>query len=255
MRKAMLLDPSKCMACRACQVACKVWNQLPAEDTTFTGSYENPTSLSPITWTRIVFQEKEINGSVKWYFGNQRCMHCTDAACMTACPTGAIYHTSEGTVDIDYRKCIGCLYCVANCPFHVINFDRRSNLPQKCTFCYDRISNGLKPACAAACPTGAIIYGDRNKIVTLAHTRVGELKALGNGKVSIYGLEDLSGTGMIQILEDEPEMYSLPKDPEVPLRTRVWGTIFKPIRVLAVIALGFGLWINRSETSETQNPK
>lgn len=250
----MLIDPSKCMGCRGCQIACKQWNQLPAEDTTFTGSYENPNRISPVTWTRITFQEVEVNGEVKWFFGNQRCMHCSDAACMTVCPTGAIYHTSAGTVAIDDEKCIGCNYCAANCPFNVVGFNRRTNLAQKCTFCFERIENGLKPACSAACPTGAILFGDRNDMIALAQERVEELKAAGNNNASLYGLEDLDGTGMMYILEDAPQEYALPEDPQVPFTARLWGALFRPLRVLVVIALAFGLWANKKETEETQKP-
>lgn len=256
MRKSMLLDQSKCIACRGCQVACKQWNQLPAEDTKFAGSYENPPGISPHTWMRITFKEVEgENGQVKWLFGNKRCMHCGDAACMTACPTGAIYKTDAGTVNIDYTKCIGCNYCAANCPFNVISFDRRTNVPPKCTFCYDRISNGFKPACAGVCPTGAIVFGNRSEIIAAATDRAAELQANGNAKARVYGLEELEGTGMIFVLEDEPEQYALLSDPQVPFSTRLWGVLFRPLRVLVVIALAFGLWSNRVQSREVEEAK
>lgn len=253
----MLLDPAKCTACRGCQVACKQWNQLPAEDTKFTGSYENPPGITPITWTRITFKEveNEETGQVKWLFGNSRCMHCTDAACMISCPAGAIYRSESGSVNVDNDKCIGCNYCAANCPFHVISFDRRTNLPPKCTFCYDRIANGLKPACAKSCPTGAIIYGERAQLVAAANNRVSQLQAAGNMKARAYGLEELEGTGMIYVLEDEPEHYGLPADPQVPFAARMWGTLFKPLRFFVVIAMGLGLWVNRSQVKEIEEAK
>ena len=256
MTKSILIDTSKCMACRGCQVACKQWNQLPAVETEFTGSYENPPSLSINTWMKITFREKEEqDGRVKWYFGNQRCMHCVDAGCMISCPAGAIYRTEAGTVTIDEDKCIGCNYCVANCPFHAVSLDRGTNLPFKCTFCLDRTSNGLKPACAAACPTGAITYGDRNALVSAASARVERLKKAGNPEARIYGLEEVNGTGMLYVLADEPQYYGLPADPQVPMGARLWGALFKPLRVLVVIGVGLGLWANRNQVKEIEEAK
>lgn len=244
----MLIDPSRCMGCRACQVACKQWNQLPADETRFTGSYENPPRLSPNTWMRITFQEKETEKGIKWFFGNQRCMHCTDAACKISCPVGAIDHTETGAVVIDYNKCIGCNWCVANCPFGVISFDRKTNLPQKCTFCSDRQANGYTPSCAGACPTGAIAFGDRGDLLNIAETRVRTMQANGNTKASVYGLEEVGGTGMIYILEDAPAYYKMPASPGVPLKARVWHFLYRPLRVFVVLAIGLGLWANHNKT-------
>lgn len=249
--KALLIDTSKCIGCRACQVACKQWNQLPAEKTTFNGNYENPSTLSPNTWMRITFKEVEENDQVEWYFGNNRCMHCTDAGCVLACPTGALYHT-DGMVAFNSEKCIGCNYCAANCPFEVMSFDRRSNHPVKCTMCIDRTTNDFKPACVKACPTGTLQFGDRNEMINKASDRVLQLQAAGKNKARIYGLEEMSGTGTMFVLEDDPEHYGLPADPQVSFKTRAWSVIFKPIRVLAVLAVAFGLWGNRSETKKIQ---
>lgn len=253
MQKSILIDTSKCMACRACQAACKQWNQLPADETTFNGNYENPPQLSPNTWMRITFKEVEQDDKVNWFFGNNRCMHCEEAACMIVCPAGAIYRSETGAVSIDYDKCIGCNYCVANCTFHVMSFDRKTNKPVKCTLCVDRTSSGLIPACAKACPTGAIQYGDRTDLINQATNKVAELRAAGKTKAEIYGLREVSGTGTMFILEDDPEHYGLPVDPHVPLKARIWGVVFKPLRVLAVIAMAFGLWSNRSESKKIQS--
>lgn len=255
MTKSILIDTSKCMACRGCQVACKQWNQLPAEETTFTGSYENPPGISTNTWMKITFNEVEEGGRVKWLFGNQRCVHCTDAACMISCPAGAIYHTESGAVAIDEKKCIGCNYCAANCPFHAVSFDRLTNLPPKCTFCTDRTANGLQPACAAACPTDAIVFGDRTGLVSAASSRVNQLKQAGNPNAMIYGLEEVNGTGMLYVLADKPERYGLPADPQVPFGARLWGALFRPFRVLVVLAVGLGLWANRSQVKEIEEAK
>lgn len=255
MTKAILIDTSKCVGCRGCQAACKQWNQLPAEETTFSGNYENPPKLSPDTWMRVTFEEVEENDQVNWYFGNDRCMHCTDAACVMVCPVGALYHTETGSVALDSDKCIGCNYCAANCPFEAISFDRKFNHPAKCTMCIDRTANGFKPACATACPTGAIEFGDRNELIRKAGDRVSELKAAGKNKARIYGLDEMSGTGTMFVLEDDPEYYGLPADPHVPVRARVWNVIFKPLRVLAVLAVAFGLWGNRTKSKKIQDAK
>ena len=236
------------MGCRACQVACKQWNQLPADQTSFTGSYENPPRVSPATWMRITFQEEETEKGVKWFFGNQRCMHCTDAACEIVCPVGAIYHSDAGTVNIDFNKCIGCNYCAANCPFHVISFERKTNLPTKCTFCYDRLANGYEPACSSACPTGALQFGERGRLVNQASQRVMTLEQQGNAKASLYGLQELEGTGMLFILEDTPAHYNLPVNPAVSYQARLWSLLFNPLRIFVVMAMGLGLWSNYRKT-------
>lgn len=248
MKKAMLIDTTKCMGCRACQVACKQWNQLPADNTTFSGSYENPPRVSPATWMRITYHEEDKGTGLKWFFGNQRCMHCTDAACEIVCPVGAITHTDAGSVDIDYGKCIGCNYCAANCPFKIISFDRMTDLPTKCTFCYDRLSNGYQPACASACPTGAITFGNRGDLINQGSRKVMLLQQNGNPMASLYGLEELSGTGMMFILEDIPTYYHLPESPVVSFQARLWSLLFRPLRIFVVMAMGLGLWSNYNKS-------
>ncbi len=250
MQKTMLIDTSKCIGCRACQAACKQWNQLPAEKTEFRGSYENPARFSPITWTKIVFREHEENGKLRWLFAKQGCMHCTEAACIKVCPANAIYRTEFGTVKIDPQRCIGCNYCAANCTYQVIGFDQAANVARKCTFCHDRISNGRIPACAKACPTGAITYGERADLIALAQKRAGELQKAGKGNANVYGIEELSGLGMVYVLENRPEAYGLPENPRIRLSTHVWDYIFKPVRIFVVIAAFFALWVNRGESKK-----
>jgi len=251
-----LIDTAKCMGCRGCQGACKQWNQLPAEQTTFEGSYENPPRFSADTWLRVSFREHAGNNSrVDWYMAKLGCMHCTDAACMQACPAGAIYRTDEGTVEIDQVKCIGCNYCVTACPFQVIGFDRLTSKARKCTFCHDRLVSGMPPACAQSCPTGSITFGDRRELVARATNRVDQLKAAGKVNANLYGLDELDGTAMMYVLADKPEKYGLPADPQVPVQTRIWNAIFTPLRLLVVVAVAFGLWSNRSQTKEIEQAK
>jgi len=244
MEKSLLIDVSKCTACRACHVACKQWNQLPAEETQFTGTYENPPAFSPMTWMRVTFDEVEVGDEVRWYFGNQRCMHCQDAACEMVCPVGAISHSETGAVVIDEDKCIGCNYCVTYCTFDAVSFNQRTNVPAKCTFCHDRVNNGMAPACATACPTGAIKFGDRRELTEAAQERVVQLRANGDPRARVYGMEEVSGTGMIYVLRDVPQNHALPQDPYVPLGARSWNYVFKPLRVLLVLGAAFGLWRN-----------
>ncbi len=250
MQKTMLIDTSKCIGCRACQAACKQWNQLPAEQTEFRGSSENPARFSPITWTKIVFREHEENGKLHWLFAKQGCMHCTEAACIKVCPANAIYRTDFGTVKIDPQRCIGCNYCAANCTYQVIGFDQAANVARKCTFCHDRISNGQIPACAKACPTGAITYGERTDLISLAQKRAGELQKAGKSGANVYGLEELNGLGMIYVLEESPGAYGLIEKPRIKLSTYIWDYIFKPVRILVVIAAFFALWVNRDESKK-----
>ena len=155
MTKAMLIDVSKCIACRACQVACKAWNDLQAEITVCAGCYDNPTDLSPDTWNRIAFWELERDGGrVDWVFRPVRCMHCTDAPCVRVCPTGALFKDSMGFTAYDESKCNGCGYCVQFCPFDVPRLKEADlwgkGKTTKCTFCQDRVRDGLAPACAKA---------------------------------------------------------------------------------------------------------
>lgn len=251
-----LIDASKCIGCRGCQAACKQWNQLPAVETTFTGSYENPPRLSSETWMTIKYREHENEaGGVDWLMTKQGCMHCADAACVLACPAGAIYRTEYHTVKVDEVKCIGCNYCAGVCPFTVIGFDRLSNKARKCTFCLDRLQAGLKPACATTCPTGSITFGESSELIARATRREAALKAAGKTNATIYGLDEVGGTGMLYVLADKPEKYGFPADPQVPIQTRLWNTLYAPLRVFVVIAVAIGLWSNRMHSKKVEEGK
>ncbi|HZK24388.1 MAG TPA: 4Fe-4S dicluster domain-containing protein [Oscillospiraceae bacterium] len=252
MLNSLLIDTSKCIGCRACQVACKQWNRLPAEETSFTGFYENPVRFTANSWTRVSFREHEdeSTGDVSWYFAKIGCMHCTDAACEKVCPAGAISHTETGAVVTDPKKCIGCNYCVASCTFKVMSFNQKENISQKCTLCSDRQAIGLIPACAKACPTGAIQFGTRAEMVDLAHRRVNDLVVQGSSKAQIYGLEELNGTGVMYVLKDDPEEYGLPANPKIPISAYIWNAIFRPLRIFVVALVGLLLWENKRETEK-----
>ena len=185
----------------------------------------------------------------------QGCMHCADAACVLACPAGAIYRTEYHTVKVDEVKCIGCNYCAGVCPFTVIGFDRLSNKARKCTFCLDRLQAGLKPACATTCPTGSITFGESRELIARATRREAELKAAGKTNATVYGLDEVGGTGMLYVLADKPEKYGFPADPQVPIQTRVWNTLYAPFRVFVVIAVAVGLWSNRMHSKKVEEGK
>lgn len=221
-RKAFLIDTTRCTACRSCQVSCKQWNKLPAEATVNRGSYENPPNLSPQLYNRIQFVEREKNGELQWLFLNKRCMHCGEAGCLKVCPSaGALFRTGDGLIGFDKEKCISCNYCVNACPFDVPRYDG-ANKVSKCSACLDRVGNGLQPACAKGCPTAALQFGDRDKLLA---------KAKAAGK-SVYGESDLGGLGVMYVLADSAEAYTLPEKPAIPASIFLWKDVIKPLGIL-----------------------
>jgi len=226
MEKAILFDTSKCVACRACQVACKQWWELPAVATTNRGTYENPSDLAPQTWNKIRFKEIGHNGTVRWLFTRQSCMHCTEAVCVWVCPTYARSYNELGYVVIDQERCIGCARCIAFCPFGVPRIGRYNITPRlsvelgtprdiayKCEFCKDRVEDGLTPACAKTCPTGATQFGERADLVELGKIRVDAIKAA-YPEARLYGEKELGGLHVIYILTDAPGIHGLPESPQ-----------------------------------------
>lgn len=226
-RKALLISPELCIGCRGCQTACKEWNQLPATKTRNLGTYENPPDLTPNLYNRIRFVEVPSEANVvRWLFVSQRCMHCEDAGCMRICPApGALFKTKEGVVAFDKEKCIGCKLCVAACPFDVPRYDDNGKI-SKCHLCSDRIPEGLPPACAKTCPTGAITYGDRDDLIARAQ------KA---GYQKLYGEADLGGLGVLYAFKDAPKIYGMDDHPTIPETVIFWHKVLKP---LAYIGLG-----------------
>lgn len=162
--------PDRCIGCRACQVACKIWNDRKPEETSFSPTFTNPQDLSPDTYTIIRFKEVEIGGQSAWVYLKLQCMHCKDAPCARACPAGAIDVHPEGAVVIRPDKCIGCQYCVEACPYNIPRYDPKTNKVYKCTMCIDRIQNGLQPSCVQACPTQALVFGVREELLSRLHS-------------------------------------------------------------------------------------
>lgn len=226
-----LTDATLCIGCKACEVACKEWNDLPAEEPVFTGhSYDHTGSLGASTWRHVKFLEltrprgPQVAGEepFSWIFLSDVCKHCEEAGCLEACPTGAIVRTPVGSVLVQDDVCNGCGYCVVGCPFGVI--DRRPDPllgaggAFKCTFCYDRQASGLTPACAQVCPTGSILFGPLAEMRERANRRIEELQARGYDDARLYDPRDTSvgGTHALSILLGRPREYGLPERPEVP---------------------------------------
>ena len=227
MSKALLIDTSKCMGCRGCQVSCKQWWELPAVSTTNEGSYENPPNLSAETWNKIKFKEISSNGTVKWIYTRQACMHCTAAVCVKVCPTYARGYDDLGYVTVDQERCIGCGRCVIYCPFQVPQIGGHDISPRikveiatpravtyNCNFCIDRVEDGLTTACAKTCPPGAILFGDRNDLVEQGRARVNELKST-YPKAYLYGENELGGLHSMYILTEDISVHGLPEKPTV----------------------------------------
>ena len=209
--KGVLYDVNKCVGCRACQSACKSWNGLPADAIGFNGIYDNPSDLSDKTFTIIKAKEFEINGSKELLFTKFQCMHCKIPACLTACPVGAFTKTAEGPVIYDEEKCIGCRYCMVACPFGVPTYEWEEPMPwvRKCTFCADRQSPGMEPACVTACPAGALKFGKRDDLIAEARERIA---AEPERYIDhIYGENEKGGTSWLYISPVPFEELGLPK--------------------------------------------
>jgi formate dehydrogenase beta subunit len=241
--KVMLIDVSKCTACRACQVACKQWNKLPAEKTQQRGTHQNPPDLTPTTWNLVRYTELPTkNGEMRWLFRKDNCMHCTDPACQRACPVpGCIFKTAEGAIVIDQEKCIGCEYCVNVCPFEIPRFDPATKKVYKCTLCWDRISQGQIPACAKTCAPGAVTFGSKDKMIAQAYARA---KTLG-GDATVYGDKFVQGTHVVYVLPEKVRMYEkMVVNPSVPISVYLWKDLLKPLSVLAIGAALVGTFFH-----------
>lgn len=234
--KAILYDATRCTACRGCQVACKQWNENDEAIPTVQngvqavnrGSYENPPDLSPQTWIKMEFREVEAGNSLRWLFTRRACMHCTTAACVWVCPTYARTYDDLGCITIDPERCIGCGRCTTYCPFDVPRLGSHDVSPRfvvelgtpkvvsyKCTFCKDRLEDGLTQACVKTCPPNALLYGDHDELVTEGRKRVQSLKAKGYSNAYLYGENELGGLHVMYVLADEPTVYGLPEKPQV----------------------------------------
>ncbi len=289
-RKGFFTDTSICIGCKACEVACKEWNSVPEDGLSLSGmSYDNSVGLGASTWRHVAFIEQPVElgapdshredaaaprpvpvdlglpaavlpgtaanpehrSSFRWLMESDVCKHCTHAACLDVCPTGALFRTEFGTVVVQNDICNGCGYCVPACPYGVI--DRRDapagdaavGLAQKCTLCYDRLSDGMEPACAKACPTQSIQFGDLEELRERAQVRVEALVESGLHGAQLYGAspdDGVGGAGAFFLLLDKPETYGLPPDPVVTTRDlpQMWKhATFAAVSLLAGVVVAF----------------
>ncbi len=282
MANGFFTDTTLCIGCKACEVACKQWNQLPADGYSLTGmSYDNTASLSATTWRHVAFIEKmEANenqlalaeashqshsngGGVeplkvinvgngeaglavgmpdtnRWLMMSDVCKHCTNAGCLQACPTGAIIRTEFGSVYVQPDICNGCGYCVPSCPFGVVALQPEDGRAFKCTLCYDRQKEGLEPACAKACPTDSIIFGELEDLKMQARQRVASLHDKGQTGAYLYGVDEYTEVGPLNaffLLTDKPGTYGLPEKPFLPQDRVGTGYLASAIAALALTGL------------------
>jgi formate dehydrogenase iron-sulfur subunit len=256
-RVGFFTDTSVCIGCKACEVACKEWNLVPQDGPlAFTGnSYDNTMALGASTWRHVAFVEQEVPGAsalqpatpdlaaqaaaaagldgppardgMRWLMSSDVCKHCSSAACLEVCPTGALFRTEFGSVVVQADVCNGCGYCVPACPFGVIDRREDDGRAFKCTLCYDRLGDGMEPACAHACPTESIQFGDLDQLRAKADQRLAALHADGVADARLYLRDEadgIGGAGAFFLLLDEPEVYGLPPDPVSTTRDlpRLW---------------------------------
>ena len=221
-RVGFFTDTSICIGCKACEVACKEWNQVPDDGLNFLAtSYDNTGALGSESWRHVAFVEQTENDQTRWLMSSDVCKHCTNAACLDVCPTGALFRTQFGTVVVQPDVCNGCGYCVPACPFAVLDQRRGDGRVWKCTICYDRLGAGLEPACASACPTKSIQFGDLDELRERAAGRLETLREAGVAEARLYGDDPgdgVGGAGAFFLLLDDPEVYRLPPAPVVTTR-------------------------------------
>lgn len=218
---AMLFDASHCTGCKGCQVACKQWNMLPStlekNGNPFTGSYQSPMDLNGNTRLVMTFDEQESGNKfqeLNFAIGRRSCYHCTDAACVKACSSGALFHLKNGVVAFDTDKCNGCTYCQSACPFDVPRFRKTDGRIDKCTMCIDRLEEGQVPACVKTCQPEALRFGDREEMIRIGLQRVEFLKKKGFAKAELYGVNEMGGLHILQVCKHGHEAYGLPTNPK-----------------------------------------
>jgi formate dehydrogenase iron-sulfur subunit len=257
------VDVTKCDGCKACMVACKNWNDLPAEVTEFQGSVQSHAKTTADTWNVLQYIEHENGkGDLEYLFRHSSCMHCKEAACEKVCPENAISYSKFGSVVIDEDKCVGCGYCVENCPFEVISLKtykdkngKEYKKSQKCTMCTDRLEEGLQPACVTTCHTDAMQFGKKDEMLAKAEKRLSEIKGR-FPNANIYNPQGVGGTHTIYVLAEKPSVYGLPESPKVPTSAVLWKDYAQPIgkaMIGATTMAVVGAFITNSIMSKRSN--
>jgi formate dehydrogenase iron-sulfur subunit len=242
-------DTTLCIGCKACEVACKEWNQLDGHLPEFRDSYDNTGKLDEQNWRHVQFHEREHKGGVAWTMMSDVCKHCTHASCMEVCPTNAIVSTEFGTVYIRPEVCNGCRDCIAACPYHVIGFSEQKGVVQKCTFCYDRLQQNLTPACAKVCPTESIRFGELDDMRAAATARLATLHGRGMTEARIYGEKEYGGLHALFLLTEAPEVYGLPstENAVLPRRNNVLGYLGSLVTAVLAMAAAVIAFRGRGE--------
>ncbi|PIT53208.1 formate dehydrogenase subunit beta [Snodgrassella alvi] len=245
---AKLIDVSTCIGCKACQAACSEWNDIRDEIGTNHGVYDNPIDLSADSWTVMRFSETEEYGKLEWLIRKDGCMHCADPGCLKACPSpGAIVQYENGIVDFHQENCIGCGYCISGCPFNIPRISKKDNRAYKCTLCSDRVAVGQEPACVKTCPTGAIHFGSKEDMKSMAGERIKDLKQRGFEHAGLYDPQGVGGTHVMYVLHhaDKPSLYhGLPDNPSISTTVKLWKSMLKPIAAFGIAAAAFTGWLH-----------
>ncbi|MFC1913243.1 4Fe-4S dicluster domain-containing protein [Chloroflexota bacterium] len=241
MAKALLIDTELCLECNACSVECRRSNDVPVGQR--------------IAWTTIERHEAGTFPGVHAYVIKNACKHCTDAACEKACPIGAISKPDGVHVVVNQEICIKCGYCGMACPFGIPHYGEPEGPSQKCSFCYGKREEGEPTACAAACPFGAITFGEREELIQQGQTRIAQLQAKGNSNAYLYGVSEMGGTHALYVLADSPEVYSLPKDAQMPAMVTAWKDVAQPVGMalgaVAILGLSVNYIVARANTIKT----
>jgi formate dehydrogenase iron-sulfur subunit len=255
-------DTSVCIGCKACEVACKQWNLLQGNEPSFLDGYDNTGQLDSQNWRYVqmidnVPDETLGTGQGKaWLMMSDVCKHCQHASCMDVCPTGAIIRTEFDTVYIQPDVCNGCRNCISACPYSVIGMDEETHVARKCTLCYDRLQNGMEPACAKACPTQSIQFGPLDELQQRADKRLADLHSQGVAEANLYGRDEevYGGLNAFFLLMDKPEAYRLPNaaNATLPGRNNTGGWL--TTAVTAVLGVLGGLIALRRRQVSPQEP-
>ncbi|QDM25325.1 formate dehydrogenase subunit beta [Tardiphaga sp. vice304] len=265
---AKLIDVSKCIGCKACQSACLEWNDLREEVGVNQGVFDNPLDLTAQSLTVMRFTEwiNPESDNLEWLIRKDGCMHCEDPGCLKACPApGAIVQYSNGIVDFDHDKCIGCGYCIKGCPFNIPRISKVDNKAYKCTLCSDRVAVGQGPACAKACPTQAIVFGTKDDMKKWADVRITDLKSRGYKNAGLYDPPGVGGTHVMYVLHhaDKPQIYAnLPNNPKISPIVEAWKGVTKYVGMATIGAFAAVSFMhhlvsgaNRVQPEDEQNAK